>query len=144
MGTHPIFESDFDCLTDKKMFGQNQYQQNQQQMNQQMNQPGVQQAGPNQQMPQQGMPPNAAAMQSQQQQAMQQGAPLGAPRPQNMPQQQQPVMEIDDPVIQIKKMVPKLKDSLNSVMTISSKVLEFNCRVDHTASDQSRPPTSDQ
>ena len=41
-------------------------------------------------------------------------------------------------------MVPKLKDSLNSVMTISSKVLEFNCRVDHTTSDQPRPPSCDQ
>ena len=41
-------------------------------------------------------------------------------------------------------MVPKLKESLNSVMTISSKVLEFNCRVDYTGGDQTRPPSVDQ
>ena len=41
-------------------------------------------------------------------------------------------------------MVPKLKESLNSVMTISAKVLEFNSRVDYTGADQSRPPSVDQ
>ena len=117
-------------------YGQNPQQMNQpvQQQGQQMGQQPVQQQQMNQQM-------QAAAQQNMQQQ-----------------QPQQQVHEIDDPIIQIKwvfsflqkyrirfrKMVPKLKESLNSVMTISAKVLEFNSRVDYTGADQSRPPSVDQ
>jgi len=106
-----------------RMFN-NQYGQNPQQMNQPVQQQGQQMVGQQQQQMSQQM--QAAAQQNMQQQ----------------PQQQ--VHEIDDPIIQIKKMVPKLKESLNSVMTISAKVLEFNSRVDYTGADQSRPPSVDQ
>merc|ERR1711935_258877 len=145
MGTHPIFESDFDCLTDKCrspfMFAQNQYQQNPpqmapgQQQQQQQQVPGQQQQQP-QMAPGQQVPA--------QPQQMQQATAAAAAAAAAAQQQQQTVHEIDDPIIQIKKMVPKLKESLNSVMTISSKVLEFNCRVDYTGGDQTRPPTVDQ
>jgi len=46
--------------------------------------------------------------------------------------------DIDDPIYQLKKMVPKLKESLHSVMTISSTVLARNTQVDYTGDGERR------
>jgi len=54
------------------------------------------------------------------------------------PQGQIGAQDIDDPIYQLKKMVPKLKESLHSVMTISSTVLARNTQVDYTGDGERR------
>jgi len=81
--------------------------------------------------PQMGHPPNNHQMAPNPNQMGQTQNQMG----QNMGGQQS---DIDDPIYQLKKMVPKLKESLHSVMTISSTVLARNTQVDYTGDGERR------